>query len=194
MYRDFEAAANQHDLERRLSALESGAAQIIADIRKCYEGGKQEIWLTRARKDILRKFLFVMKYRGSRFHRRYRHLKVNDYTENDKDRLEAYMLDKGYSRPIDVWFDNMKALLVVQIDAEDRWMRFLSENMYPDDALWAISNIRMFNMAICAPSNAQDEFLLTQKPILFLKGPIQWSSTPGMERLEGHIPSSMCSR
>ena len=171
MYRDFEAAANQHDLERRLSTLESCAGHIIAEIRKCYEEGKQEIWLTRARKDILRKFLFVMKYRSSGFHRRYRHLKVDDYTENDKDRLNAYMLDKGYSRPIDVWFDNMKALLVIQIDAEDKWIKFLTENMYPDDAMWAISNIRMFYMAICTPSRAQDEFLLTQNAYSIFEGP-----------------------
>lgn len=172
MYRDFTAATNQQDLEKRLSRLESDVSKTVAAIRKAYDEGKQEIWLTRTHKDLLRKFLFIMKYRSSGFHRRFLKPSIDEYDLDDADRLRDYMRKKGYERPLDVWFDNMKALLDVQIDAGNQWMKFLQERMYEDDAMWAISNIQMFYMSICTPADEQNEFLLTQNAYSIFEGPV----------------------
>ena len=69
MYRDFTDATNQHSLEEQLSRLESRAGRIINTIRKTFEKGKREVWITRPDRDVLRKFLFIMKYRGSQTHK-----------------------------------------------------------------------------------------------------------------------------
>ena len=172
MYRDIAAAAHQHQhhIEQQLSGLESEAALIVRDIRKAHEKGNQGISLTRARLNTLRKFLFVMKYRGSTFHRRFFHSRTEDYTGEDTSQLKEYMCKKDYQRPIDVWLNNIKALLEVDLGADD-WQQFLLDNMYPGDALWAIAHIRMYYMAICTPSAAHDEFLVTQNAYSIAEGP-----------------------
>lgn len=71
MYRDFANATNQHYLEEQLSGLESRAGGIVSTIRKAFEAGNQEVWITRTDRDVLRKFLFIMKYRGTRFRKRF---------------------------------------------------------------------------------------------------------------------------
>jgi Protein of unknown function (DUF4238) len=68
MYRDFTDGTNHHSLEEQLSHLESRAGSIINTIRKTFEKGKQEVWITRPDRDILRKFLFIMQYRSLRMH------------------------------------------------------------------------------------------------------------------------------
>ena len=178
MYRDSTTTANQHDLEQRLSVLESDVGRIVADIRKAYDEGKQEISLKRARKDVLRKFLFVQKYRSSGFQKRFNKPTIDDYDSNDAHRLKDYMIMRGYERPIDVWFNNLKALLDVQVDANYQWIRFLKERMYPDDALWAITNILMYYMCICTPADKQDEFILTQNAYSIFEGPVSQMRDP----------------
>ena len=64
MYRDFTHAASQQYLEEQLSRLESHAAGVINRSNKTFEAGEREVWITRLDRDILRKFLFIMKYRG----------------------------------------------------------------------------------------------------------------------------------
>ena len=71
MYRDFAHATNQHYLEQQLSKLESRAGQIISKIKKAFEANENEVWITRPERDDLRKFLFIMKYRGSMAHKRF---------------------------------------------------------------------------------------------------------------------------
>ena len=99
MYRDFANAPNQHEVEQKLSRLESNAARIIHKIRKEYEAQKKEIWIPRSERDTLRKFLFIMKYRGPRFRRRFGHQLPDEYSEDDAERLRASMREKGYKRP-----------------------------------------------------------------------------------------------
>jgi hypothetical protein len=80
MYRDLGASTKQHRVEEQLSVLESQAGEIIGTIRKAFEAEKDDVWMTRTQRDTLRKFLFIMKYRGSRFHRRYFHENAEDYS------------------------------------------------------------------------------------------------------------------
>ena len=108
MYRDFTDATNQHSLEEQLSRLESQAGRIINKIRETFAKGKREVWMTRLDRDVLRKFLFVMKYRGPRMHERFYHKNAEDYSADDREALLGFMREKGYKTPIDVWFSNLK--------------------------------------------------------------------------------------
>ena len=63
MYRDINNS-DEFELESKLSKLEGKAAEIMNKIRKRFEGGAPDIWLKRAERDTLRKFLFIMKYRS----------------------------------------------------------------------------------------------------------------------------------
>jgi hypothetical protein len=170
MYRDFADATNQHSLEQQLSRLESRAAEITTKIRKEYEAGKEEIWLPRPERDTLRKFLFIMKYRSSGFHKRFYHDTGEDYSEDDKEILVKYMREKGYQKPVDIWFDNIKAMLEMKIDPEGKWMDELRERIYPTDARWAIANMQSMYLAICTPSGQGDEFLLTENAYSIYEG------------------------
>lgn len=86
MYRDLEASTKQHQVEEQLSVLKSQAGEVINSIRKSFEAGKPDVWVKRPQLSTLRKFLFIMKYRGSRFHKRYFHQTADDYNDNDKRR------------------------------------------------------------------------------------------------------------
>lgn len=171
MYRDSADAINQHSLEQQLSRLESRAATIIAKIRKEHQAGKDVVWLPRAEKDTLRKFLFIMKYRGSRFHKRYYHQTDAAYSENDKDSLLKYMRERGYEKPVDIWFDNLKAIMEMDMDLKGDWMAKLTKSMYPDDAKWAIAHIQLMYLALCTPSCKGDEFLITENAYAIHEGP-----------------------
>ncbi len=162
MYRDVSASTKQHHIEEQLSVLESQAGEVISTIRKAFEAGKTEIWITRTQRDILRKFLFIMKYRSSGFHSRYCHDNADDYDSNDRERMLKHMKERGIKKPIDVWFDNIKGILDLKMDCDLEWMEKLSKRIYPDDADWFINNVQQFYMALVTPTNPDDEFLLTQ--------------------------------
>jgi Protein of unknown function (DUF4238) len=171
MYRDLQHMGNQHDLEKRLAKLECEVGQIIANIRKKHEAGDAQVWMIRKDRDTLRKFLFVMKYRGIRFHRRFQHQTAEEYSADDREVLLKYMAEKGFTRPIDVWFDNIKTILNLKMGPESNWMRELHSKMYPEDAMWAVSHIQDMYMALCTPSNQSDEFLLSENLFNIFEGP-----------------------
>jgi hypothetical protein len=58
-------------------------------------------------------------------------------------------------------FDNLKAIIDVDIDVEGEWKNELPKHMYPDDALWFVSHIEHFYMSICTPADPEQEFILT---------------------------------
>jgi hypothetical protein len=53
-------------------------------------------------RDLVRKFLFLLKYRGSIFHWRFYHDNAEYYEANDRELLWEYMAGKGFKRPMDV--------------------------------------------------------------------------------------------
>ena len=186
MYRDLRGAANQNHLEEELSKLESRAAMVIRKMLKAFEAGDKDVWITRAERDILRKFLFIMKYRSSGFHKRYSHHDAEHYSENDKDRLSEYMRKKGYEKPVDVWFDNIKAMLELKMDPQMKWMVWLREHVYPDDAMWFIAHCQKMYLALCTPSGSVDEFLLAENAYGIHEGPVSCYVDPKtMKMTEG---------
>jgi len=163
MYRDFDRSnPDQHRIEQKLSALESKAGKIISDARKAFESNKGEVHMLRGERDTLRKFLFIMMYRNKGFHRRYNHQSTDDYKSNDRTRMLQYMKEKGFKKPIDVWFANLEAFIDLQMDPERMWATKIMEKAYPDDAAWFFKNIQMYFMTFCTPKDPKDEFLLTE--------------------------------
>ena len=172
MYRDFEEAGpDQHKLEKELSVLESAAGQIIARVTKTYEAGKKEVQLIRKDKDILRRFLFIMMYRNSGFAKRFEKSR-DEYDSDDRESMLAYMDEKGFQKPKDVWFANIRAFMEVELDED--WlsaMAKLSELAYPMDAEWFFMHVQVFFIAFCTPRETSDEFLLTQNVYSIYEGP-----------------------
>ncbi|KIW69880.1 hypothetical protein PV04_02199 [Phialophora macrospora] len=178
MYRDFTNAVNQQYLEEQLSRLEARVGRIISTIRKTFEAGASEVWIGRPDRDVLRKFLFIMKYRSSSFHKRFYHDSAEGYNADDREALLKYMREKGFKKPIDVWFHNIKAMLELKMDPKLEWMQKLRDSAYPGDAEWFIINTEMMYLAFCTPSSHDDEFLLTENAYSVFEGPVSVEIDP----------------
>ncbi|KAH9211163.1 hypothetical protein DL95DRAFT_512008 [Leptodontidium sp. 2 PMI_412] len=172
MYRDTTRPyPEQYIIEEMLSRLESKASTVFRKITKSFDGDHRGVWLTRNERNLIRKFLFLMKYRGSTFHQRFYHETATGYEANDRDRLLEYMREKGFERPIDVWLDNIRTIIDLEMDDELKWISKLPERMYPDDAKWFILNCQSMYMALCTPSDPKDEFVLTDNSYHVFEGP-----------------------
>jgi hypothetical protein len=112
-----------------------------------------------------------MKYRGTGQRKRFYHQNAEGYSEDDRELLLTYMREKGYQKPIDVWFDNIKWMLELKMDPEGKWMEELTKRIYPDDAKMYIANTQMMYLALCTPSAKDDEFLLTENAYSIHEGP-----------------------
>ena len=173
MYRDIrEGAKNQHHLEEKLSKLESQAGMVVSKIRKSFEAGGKDVWITRPERDTLRKFLFIMKYRGLRAYKRFYHNDGQAYSEDDRERMLLYMKKGGFKTPFDVWLDNINAMLDMKMDPQLKWMQWLREHAYPDDAAWFIMHCQMMYLALCTPSSPEDEIILTENAYSIHEGPV----------------------
>lgn len=182
MYRDLKNFRNEHYLEEELSKLESRVGEVVSKMRKHFEEGKADVWITRTERNILRKFLFIMKYRSSRMHKRFYHQDAQGYFADDKEKLLRYMDEKGFKTPSDVWFDNIKGMLELKMDVKGDWMKELPARIYPDDANWFIMHTQMMYLALCTPTNKDQEFLLTENAYGVYEGPSTLLKTPALER------------
>ena len=186
MYRD-QTIMDQHDLEKKLSRLESQAGVIISKARKALESGS-ELVLTRFERDTIRKFFFMMKYRSSRFHERFNHHSIETYDSNDRDRLVEFMAKSNFSSPKAVWFSNIHAFLDLQMDAEMKWVRKIlgSPLVYPDDAMMFFFHMQSKFMAFCTVSDWTDEFVLSENAYGVHEGPIDtWFDRSSGKLMEG---------
>jgi hypothetical protein len=178
MYRDLDRSnSDQHRIERKLSALEGRVSKIIANARQAFEAGKGETHMLRGERDTLRKFLFVMMYRSKKFYRRF-NLSTGEYFANDRDAMMKYMKEKGFKKPIDVWFDNLEAFIDLEMDPEMKWPEKLMQRAYPGDAMWFFKNVQMYFLCFCTPKNPENEFLLTENSYGVFEGPnndIAWT-------------------
>jgi hypothetical protein len=86
MYKDDSKFSDkdQERIEKKLSLIEGQASRIIAQVADAHKAGKNEVTLSRHDKDLLRKFLFIMKYRSPIFYARFNHQKAEDYSSNDR--------------------------------------------------------------------------------------------------------------
>ncbi|CAH0027836.1 unnamed protein product [Clonostachys rhizophaga] len=161
----------QRRIESMFSKLESHASSIFRRIVKSYEAGDGAISLTRLERDDVRKFFFILKYRGSTFHRRFYHDRASDYNADDRERLHEYMRQRGFSTPRDVWYHNLECIMNLKMDVEGEWRKELPRQMFSDDARWFIIHVSFFYMALCTPVDPQDEFVLTDNCYNMFEGP-----------------------
>lgn len=172
MYKDVaDAIKIKKDVEQELSKLESQTAEILHKVKKAYENSEPGIWLTRVEVNKLRKFLFIMKYRGPGFYEKYFSEDPQTYNSEDKHLLRAYMADNGMARPRDVWLHNLRTILDLDMDAEGKWIIKLPELMFPADAEMFIFHARYSYMAFCTPAEKHDEFILVDQCYGLFEGP-----------------------
>lgn len=162
-------------VETKLGEIEREVARIIARAVDAQEAGKEGISLLRSEKDLLRKFQFVMKYRSPIFFRRFNHQTAESYDSDDRDRFLEYMRDKQFSRPLDVWVDNLEKIIDTPMDPAGDWAWELLGRIYPPDALWLAQHVRSMYMAFVTPSDPQEEFILTENAFGIHEGPVSYS-------------------
>ena len=156
LYREFDKTdGEQQRLEKKLSALEGVASKILKNVKDKYDAGRGEVQLIRKDKDLLRRFLFVMMYRNSTLAKRFDKSR-DDYDADDRGDMLAYMDEKGYRNPRDVWFANIRAFMEVDMtrDVEDL-STDLEKKAYPMDAKWFLLLIRGFFLAFCTPKRCR---------------------------------------
>jgi hypothetical protein len=110
----------QRYVETKLRGLERDASHIIARVVVARARGEDDISLSRTDKNLLRKFLFVMKYRSPIFFTRFNHETTDEYDSSDRDTFLKYMKAKGFTRSIDVWFDNLEKVIDAPIDPDGK--------------------------------------------------------------------------
>ncbi|KAL3455898.1 hypothetical protein BJX64DRAFT_271579 [Aspergillus heterothallicus] len=170
MYRDPGFDENPYHLEEKLAHLESKASEIITKAAASF-ANHPVLELKRVEVDILRKFLFLMKYRNGGMFERYNHDDAQDYDSDDRPRMLRYMHTKGFTKPRDVWFDNLRHMLNLEMDAQKAWRYKLHEQVYPDDAAMLESHLLHSYMTFCQPDSAEEEFLLTENAFGIFEGP-----------------------
>ncbi|KAM0542219.1 hypothetical protein ACHAPJ_012911 [Fusarium lateritium] len=173
MYRDKKGATKkeQHEVEEMFSKMEYQAQRVFRKITKALEDGDKAVCLPRSERDLIRKFLFLLKFRGSTFHQRFYHEEVDNYWANDRVVFRQYMTDHGFTRPIQVWLESLKTIMTLEMDPERKWMDRIQQQMYRHDANWLIMHVQRMYMAICTPSNPDDEFILTDNSYNVFEGP-----------------------
>ncbi|GJC90063.1 hypothetical protein ColLi_12901 [Colletotrichum liriopes] len=191
MYDDAaDAIKGQKQIEDKLGRLESQSATIIQKIKKAHDNGKSDVCLRRSEKDQLRKFLFIMKYRGPGFYDKYLSGDEKTYQAEDKNLLCAYMAQKGFRNPREVWLDNLRAILDLEMDAEGDWIEKLPTLMFPPDAAMFTVHVQMSYMAFCTPIDQNLEFILTDQVYNIFEGPIYESYS--VETRENLGPMYLC--
>lgn len=172
MYEDLAQATvkQRRHIEDMFGKLERRASLIFRQIVKGVERGDIGLWLPREDRNVLRKFLFLLTYRGSQSHRRFYLATPDEYNSEDGMELYQYMLDRGFDRPVDVWFDNLKAIAECEMDAEGQWMEDIQKRMYAPDARWFCHHTQQSYLAFCSPSSVDAEFLLAENSYSVYEG------------------------
>ncbi|PTB76331.1 hypothetical protein M440DRAFT_1431034 [Trichoderma longibrachiatum ATCC 18648] len=164
-------AKEQGKLEKSFGVLENRASFVYRKITKGFEEGRPGIWLKRGEKDILRKFIFLLAYRGEQYHRRYNLDSMQDYHEDDKELLQDYMTRHGFTRPIDVWLRSLETIVDLDMDAKESWKKSIFKSVYFPIADAFVSHIGGMYMAICTPANPDEEFVLADNCYNVTEGP-----------------------
>ncbi|KAF2134927.1 hypothetical protein P153DRAFT_329801 [Dothidotthia symphoricarpi CBS 119687] len=178
MYQDLSNVSDFNYLEKEIGKLESRVSVLIAGIRDALGSGKGDYSMSRPERDMLRKFMFIMKYRGPGFYRRFHGDKSGNYKQDDTDKFKAYMQEKGYQKPVDVWFQSIKTILNLEMDLDGSWQKQLLRDIYPSDAMWFIMHTEWYFLAFCTPSDPNDEFILTENCYNIHEGPNSTALNP----------------
>ncbi|KAH7090167.1 hypothetical protein FB567DRAFT_519249 [Paraphoma chrysanthemicola] len=176
MYKDSLNSADQMHVEKKFGEIEQISSRIIARVVDAHKAGKESITLSRLDKDYLRKFCFVMKYRSPGFFRRFNHEVAEDYNSADRTQFLKYMRTNGFTRPIDVWFDNLIKIIDAPMDPSGDWIANLFSRIYFGDAEWLFINIRSMYLVFVCPADPNEEFILTENAFGIHEGPVSFST------------------
>ncbi|KEZ41373.1 hypothetical protein SAPIO_CDS7492 [Scedosporium apiospermum] len=187
MYRDPDKPTKeQQRIEEKFRGLERTVCGIFRRMVKELEDSKRGVMLTRLERDLVRKFLFLLKYRGPGFRRRFNHSVPDTYSENDRVLILEYMEKRGYSRPLDVWFEGLGAIIDLDMNKTTReWTKTLMSTMFFPDAVWFASHIDMSFMALCTVADDEDEYVLTDHSYNVFEGPNSFVRDPKTGKIEG---------
>lgn len=109
---------------------------------------------------LLKKFIFIMRYRSQAFFNKFNYDNIEAYQHEDKSKLLQYMRSKNLLRPIDVWFDNICHMLTLKVQGEIDWYTAVEKLIYIEDALW-LQNMVMMYPVTCTPCRRDEEFVVT---------------------------------
>lgn len=117
--------------------LETKAAKIMLQTLENFKP-KSEIALETTERDIVQQFSVRHKMPTSQrpiVHKRYSSETVDGYVEGDKQQIKEYMRLKASTKLIEVWLDNVRAFLEIEMDINSGWKdNKLSKLAYPPDA------------------------------------------------------------
>jgi len=170
MYKDVDHERAYH-VEESLSKLENSAAIIYHRIRKDHDSGKYNFSLDRKDRNILRKFLFVMRYRSHKFWSKYTGT-IDNYDYNDRDMLIEFLKQKSITNLRQVWLLNLEVIVRTEIDADGEWLQTINREMFSADASMYVFHMSESYMAFCEPESPKDEFILTDNGFGIFEGPV----------------------
>lgn len=172
MYSD--STALTQDQKRRvetgLGKLENQASEVIKKLLPACDG-EDMITLTHGEVFTLKKFIFIMRYRSTLFHKRYNHETCEEYNDNDKAEMMAYMQMRGFTRPINVWYDNIFSILHTDAQNETQYVSRLRKSMYPEDVDFVELDMVKKYPVLCVPLQEGDEFVLSEYSFCLHEGP-----------------------
>ena len=174
MYKDMDHERAYH-VEEALSRLESDAARIYHRIKKDHESGKHKFSITRKDRNVLRKFLFVMRYRSHKFRSKYTGT-IDTYEYNDRDALIEFLKERSITDLRQVWLLNLEVIVRTEIDADREWLRIIGREMFPADANMYVFHMSESYMAFCEPQSPEDEFILTDNGFGIFEGPVVYDT------------------
>lgn len=173
MYSDISALtpAQKRRAKTELGKLESETSLILQKILTACDDGRDIASLSHHEEFLLKKFIFVMKYRSTLFFDQYNHTSIHDYTADNKRKLLPYMRRCGLQRPIDVWLDNLMRILTGPFTSTDDYVRKLYVTIFPADAVWVDMRMRLKYPVLCVPQNGSEEFVLSEHAFSLSEGP-----------------------
>jgi len=170
MYKDVDHERAYH-VEELLSKLESDAARIYHRVKKDHESGKYNFSITRKDLNLLRKFLFVMRYRSHGFWSKYTGT-IDTYEHNDRHMLIEFLKQRSITDLRQVWLINLEAIIKTEIDADGEWLQTIGREMFGGDAGMYVFHMRESYIAFCETQSSEDEFIITDNGFGIFEGPV----------------------
>ena len=174
MYKDVDHES-AYRVEELLSKLESSAAIIYHRIKKVHESGESNFSITRKDRNILRKFLFVMRYRSHIFWSKYTGT-IDTYQHSDRSRLIEFLKERSITDPRKVWLRNLEVIIRTEVDADREWLQTIGREVFGDDANMYVFHMSESYMAFCEPQSSEDEFILTDNGFGIFEGPVVYDT------------------
>ena len=174
MYKDVDHERAYH-VKELLSKLESDAAIIYHRIKNVHQSGKSNFSITRKERNILRKFLFVMKYRSHKFWSKYTGT-IDAYEYSDRNRLIEFLKERSITDLRQVWLRNLEVIIRTEIDVDGEWLQTIGREMFGGDADMYVFHMSESYMAFCEPQSSEDEFILTDNGFGIFEGPVVYDT------------------